>query len=143
MKADHVRTRERLMALYEICNGKSATKVGKQTGRNPQTIMDWVHRYNYSGKEALLYKRTGGSVHKSSLARQQHQRWQQQGLYVFFLPPYSPQMNRIEDEWLHLLRDELAGQVFEDEYELAIAIIDGINNRANHGQYQVERFTFN
>ncbi|MEH2256745.1 MAG: transposase [Nostoc sp.] len=30
------------------------------------------------------------SVHKSSLARQQHQRWQQQDLYVFFLPPYSP-----------------------------------------------------
>ncbi len=60
LKADHVRTRERLMALYEICNGKSATKVGKQTGRNPQTIMDWVHRYNHSGKEALLYKHTGG-----------------------------------------------------------------------------------
>ncbi|WP_158680608.1 hypothetical protein [Nostoc sp. 'Lobaria pulmonaria (5183) cyanobiont'] len=52
-------------------------------------------------------------------------------------------MNRIEDEWLHLRRDELAGQVFEDEYELAIAIINGINNRANHRQYQVERFTFN
>lgn len=27
-------------------------------------------------------------------------------------------MNRIEDEWLHLKRDELAGQVFEDEYEV-------------------------
>ncbi|BAZ21376.1 putative transposase [Kalymmatonema gypsitolerans NIES-4073] len=26
-------------------------------------------------------------------------------------------MNRIEDEWLHLKRDELAGRVFEDEYE--------------------------
>ncbi|WP_442994305.1 transposase [Scytonema sp. PRP1] len=25
-------------------------------------------------------------------------------LYIFFLPPYSPQMNRIEDEWLHLKR---------------------------------------
>lgn len=59
LKADHVRTRERLMALYDICKGKSATKIRKETGRNPQTIMDWVHRYNYSGKEALLYKRTG------------------------------------------------------------------------------------
>ena len=77
------------------------------------------------------------------MARQQHQRWQQQGLYIFFLPPYSPQMNRIEDEWLHLKRDELAGRVFEDEYELAIAIIEGIENRAVQGQYQVERFMFN
>ncbi|OUL24845.1 transposase [Nostoc sp. T09] len=110
-------------------------------------LMDWqaqtaATRLLETGQITVIIH-DNASVHKSSLARQQHQRWQQQGLYVFFLPPYSPQMNRIEDEWLHLKRDELAGQVFEDEYELAIAIIDGINNRANHGQYQVERFTFN
>lgn len=60
LKADHARSRERLMALYEICNGKSATQVGRETGRNPQTIMEWVHRYNVSGMEALRYKHTGG-----------------------------------------------------------------------------------
>ncbi len=31
LKAEHPRTRERLMALYEISSGKSATSVGKQT----------------------------------------------------------------------------------------------------------------
>jgi putative transposase len=30
-------------------------------------------------------------------------------------------MNRIEDEWLHLKRDELASRVFEDEYDLALS----------------------
>lgn len=45
--------------------------------------------------------------------------WYSQGLILFFLPPYNPQMNRIEDEWLHLKRDELASRVFEDEYDLA------------------------
>jgi len=30
-------------------------------------------------------------------------------------------MNRIEDEWLHLKRDALAGQFFKDEYELAVS----------------------
>lgn len=52
-------------------------------------------------------------------------------------------MNRIEDEWLHLKRDELAGRVFEDEYDLAIAIIQGIQARAQQGNYGVERFIFN
>jgi transposase len=60
LKAKHARTRERLLALYEITQGKSATQVGQQTGRNPQTIMDWVHRYNGSGLESLVYRRTGG-----------------------------------------------------------------------------------
>jgi transposase len=46
LRAEHPRTRERLMALSEICGGKNATQIGKDTGRNPQTIMEWVHRYN-------------------------------------------------------------------------------------------------
>lgn len=57
------------------------------------------------------------SVHRSKLTQNNFQHWYSQGLLLFFLPPYNPQMNRIEDEWLHLLRDELASRVFEDEYE--------------------------
>jgi transposase len=62
LKAEHPRTRERLMALYEICGGKNATQIGKNTGRNPQTIMEWVHRYNEQGLEAIKYQRTGGRL---------------------------------------------------------------------------------
>jgi transposase len=62
LAAKHLRTRERLMALYEISAGKSATKVGKETKRNPQTVMEWVHRYNQEGLAALKYQRTGGKT---------------------------------------------------------------------------------
>ena len=44
--ASHPRTRERLMALYEISLGKSATQVAKDSQWNPQTVMEWVHRYD-------------------------------------------------------------------------------------------------
>ncbi len=60
LKAEHPRTRERLMALYEISGGKSATLVGKKTNRNPQTVMSWVHCYNREGLTALKYQRSGG-----------------------------------------------------------------------------------
>ena len=52
-------------------------------------------------------------------------------------------MNRIEDEWLHLKRDELATRVFEDEVDLAQALIEAIENRGKNGRYPVERFKFN
>lgn len=61
LKASHPRTRERFMALFEIVNGSNATQVGLARGRNPQTVMDWVHRYNEHGPGALTYQRTGGS----------------------------------------------------------------------------------
>lgn len=60
MRAAHARTRERFMALYEISQGRSATEVSQATGRHPQTVMDWVHRYNQEGKDGLRYQRTGG-----------------------------------------------------------------------------------
>ncbi|MBE9080548.1 helix-turn-helix domain-containing protein [Romeria aff. gracilis LEGE 07310] len=60
LSAAHPRSRERLMGLYEICSGKNATQVGRESGRNPQTVMGWVHRYNEEGYEALLYRHTGG-----------------------------------------------------------------------------------
>jgi len=34
-----------------------------------------------------------------------------------------PQMNRIEEEWHQLKTHEIAGRMFEDEYDLAIAVI--------------------
>ncbi|MBD2067805.1 hypothetical protein H6F93_09745 [Leptolyngbya sp. FACHB-671] len=64
-------------------------------------------------------------------------------MFIFFLPPYSPPMNRIEEQWLHLKRDELACQIFSDEYDLALAIISGMETRAAQGQYLVKRFHFN
>lgn len=36
-----------------------------------------------------------------------------------------------------------AGRIFEDEYELAIAVIEEVEARAQQGQYDTERFLFN
>jgi hypothetical protein len=57
----HPRTRERFMALFEIVQGKTATQISRETGRDDQTVMGWVHRYNQTGHESLYYQRTGGS----------------------------------------------------------------------------------
>lgn len=56
----HHRSRERFLALYEIINGKTATKVSEEIGRNKQTVMEWVHRYNRLGEGGIIYKHTGG-----------------------------------------------------------------------------------
>ncbi len=109
--------------------------------------MDWqaqraMKRLFETGKPTVIIH-DNASIHRSKLAKKQHSIWSKQGLSVFFLPPYSPEMNRIEEQWLHLKRQELGGRVFEDEYDLAKAIIDGIENRGQQGNYSVERLMFN
>ena len=60
-EAKHPRSRERYMALYAIGSGQSnASLWAKATGRENETVMGWVHRYNASGPEAVTYRHSGG-----------------------------------------------------------------------------------
>ncbi len=52
-------------------------------------------------------------------------------------------MNRIEEQWHQLKTHEIAGRMFEDVYDLAHAIIDGMDSRSVKGGYTLERFKFN
>lgn len=60
LSAPHERTRERFLAVYEVACGSNATEVAALTGRNHQTVQEWVKRYNTEGPKALVYQRSGG-----------------------------------------------------------------------------------
>ncbi|MBW4640504.1 MAG: transposase [Gloeocapsa sp. UFS-A4-WI-NPMV-4B04] len=110
-------------------------------------VMDWVAdkaaaAFSSQGRMTVIVQ-DNGSSHTSQLTRQQWQRWQEQGLFLFFLPEYCSEMNRIEEKWHQLKTHEIAGRMFEDEYDLAIAVMDGIETRSVKGKYTLERFRFN
>ena len=52
-------------------------------------------------------------------------------------------MNPIELEWQHIKKDELAGKMFEDELDLAYAVIQGVEVRGERGNYLTQRVKFN
>ncbi len=110
-------------------------------------VIDWIAEKAFqtlrtTGRMTVIVQ-DNGSLHKSQLTRQQWQRWFGQGLFLFFLPPYCSEMNRIEDQWHQLKTHEISGRMFEDEYDLALAIMDGMEARSIKGGYTLERFKFN
>lgn len=66
--------------------------------------------FRKSGKIRVIVQ-DNGSIHLSKYTREHWEAWRDRGLYLFFLPPYCSEMNRIELEWLHVKRDELAGRI--------------------------------
>ncbi|MHC5824706.1 MAG: transposase, partial [Nostoc sp.] len=84
-----------------------------------------------------------GPIHRCSYVQELWSKWEQMGLYIFFLPKYCSEMNPIELEWQHLKKDELSGRIFDDELDLAYAVIDGIQARGEKGNYSTERVKFN
>lgn len=41
------------------------------------------------------------AIHKGDAMDKQRRRWAKKGLYLYYLPPYSPELNRIEILWKH------------------------------------------
>lgn len=83
-----------------------------------------------------------GPIHTSTQVQQQWSQWEAQGLYLFFLPAYCSEMNPIESEWHQLKTHELAGQMFEDELDLAYAVMDGVEARSRVEGRTTQRFKF-
>jgi transposase len=82
------------------------------------------------------------TVHKSKKVKEKEKEWKAKGLEFFFLSPYSPELNQIEAEWHQLKTHKLAGRMFEDEYNLAQAVIQGIETRGHKNDYICQRFRF-
>lgn len=110
-------------------------------------VMNWV-----AAKAAQTLAETGrltvvvqdnGSLHTSQLTRKQWHRWEAQGLFICFLAPYCSELNPIEGEWHQLKTHEIAGQMFDNQYDLARAVMKGMESRSHAGKYTLERFIFN
>ena len=137
-----------ILGLWQPGQGfEYALAQGGFNGKSYIKVMDWV-----AEKAAQTLAQTGritvvvqdnGSLHTSLVVRQQWERWQEQGLYIFFLPPYCSEMNPIETQWHQLKSHEIAGQMFDNEYDLAMAVIDGMKARSEVNGYALERFIFN
>ncbi len=60
--------------------------------------------------------------------RAQEKEWAKMGLYLFFLPTSSPELNLIEGEWHRIKTHEICGQMFEDESDLVRAVKESLKN---------------
>ena len=63
------------------------------------------------------------------------------GLYLFFLPTYSPELNLIEGEWHQIKTHEICGQMFDDEYDLVRAVKESLKNRSSQVGYHLQQWT--
>jgi putative transposase len=109
-------------------------------------VMSWVAQrtaqtLSQTGRFTVVVQ-DNGSSHTSRLSRSYWQAWQEQGLYLFFLPPCCSEMNPIEGQWHQLKTHEIAGELFDNEYDLAMAVMTGMENRSQNGGYTLERFKF-
>ena len=67
-------------------------------------------------------------IHRSKLFKSKIKQWQEQDLFIFFLPPYSPELNKIEILWRFIKYKWLNFDAFLNFNNLKERLIDVINN---------------
>lgn len=116
------------------------------------TSATYIRFIDEQAKQAQrLLKRTGkitviaqdnARIHTSRAVQRRIALWQAKGLYLFYLPRYSSELNPIEGEWHQIKAHQIRGRMFEDEYDLAMAVIASVQSRGETTGCRVNRFGF-
>ena len=70
----------------------------KSTTRNDViAFFDQIAAQPHSVPRIVVLDNAG--IHKGDAMDKQRRRWAKQGFYLYYLPPYSPELNRIEILW--------------------------------------------
>ena len=93
-----------IMGVWETATSfEYGLKVGTYKAQNYIQFMNnqaerAVKRLADTGKLTVVIQ-DNASIHRANLIKERIHIWSKQGLILFSLPPYSPEMNRIEDQW--------------------------------------------
>jgi transposase len=65
-------------------------------------IIEQLERLSFSVKRMTVVVLDNARVHTSQQVQERRRFWQQRGLFIFYLPPYSPHLNIAERLWRKL-----------------------------------------
>ena len=82
-----------------------------------------------------LPRNLGG--HLSNEVKQKLEEWEKQGLFIFYLPPYSPHLNIIETLWRKIKLEWLKPEDFESKEKLHEAINNILKNY-NNDEFKID-----
>jgi transposase len=76
-----------------------------QTAREKMTalfIVEQLDRFSFSIQKPTVVVLDNARIHTARKVKERLQEWQSRGLYIFYLPPYSPHLNICERVWKEL-----------------------------------------
>ena len=70
-----------------------------QTNMTANDILSFIEELSLTISKYTVLVLDNASVHTAKIIQKRLKTWQQRGLFIFYLPPYSPHLNIIERLW--------------------------------------------
>lgn len=108
---------------------------------NASVVINWLDAFAQSLKRITVVVLDNAPVHQARKVRKHLAGWRKRGLYVFYLPSYSPHLNLAEVLWRKLKYEWLRAEDYADKEALrysvwqALAAV-GTAHRINFSAYK-------
>lgn len=93
-----------VVGFLSVCGKKFVSTIFQDTV-DSQVFESCVEQFiddNCSPERRIVLVLDNASIHKSKRLKEKLTKWKERGLDIFFIPPYSPELNLIEILWKHI-----------------------------------------
>lgn len=107
---------------------------------NADFIVDFFDKFSFKIQKQTVIVLDNARIHIAQKVKERLKFWQKRGLYIFYLPPYSPHLNIIERLWKELKSRWLKPFDYTSFDNLKYATINclnqvGLNLKINFSNY--------
>ena len=88
---------------------------------NAQKIVDFFEEFSFSIKKETFIVLDNASIHRAKIIKERVPFWEKRGLFLFFLPPYSPHLNIAEVIWRKLKGEWIKPEDYIEKEQLFYA----------------------
>jgi transposase len=89
---------------------------------NRDFVIEQLERFSFSLKKLTIVVLDNARIHHGKQMRERIGAWQRRGLYIFYLPTYSPHLNIAETVWRKLKYEWLEAEDYTSKEHLQYAV---------------------
>jgi transposase len=94
---------------------------------NARFVVEQVERLSLAIKKLTVVVLDNARIHKGKRVAERIQYWQRRGLFIFYLPTYSPHLNIAETVWRKLKYEWLTPEDYETKEHLQYAVTQALS----------------
>jgi transposase len=127
-----------LISRANVCHWTST-----EANINGQFLIEYLDRLSLTIQKQTFVVLDNASIHRSKAFRARLSYWQGRGLFIFFLPPYSPHLNIAETLWRKLKKEWLNPEDYRQKESLFYAVNQCMANVGEHLTIKFSPFNAN
>jgi transposase len=106
-------------------------------------ILEYMEEFSFQIHKETVIVLDNAKVHKSKIIQERIPYWQARGLFLFFLPPYSPHLNIAETIWRKLKKEWLNPEDYLNKDALFYALNRSLANLGTNLNIKYSKFNAN